>query len=103
MSFATRYMTETTPLKSGDVSCRVFAWIGQSFESCENCGKPYWDHKYNAVYGGSKSSVRIKIYQSWSKKWYWRPVTIITPESAEATKAKWDGYLEWVALGRGSS
>jgi hypothetical protein len=88
-------ITETTPSRSGDTTCRIFAWVGQSFESCEDCSKPYWDHMYMYPLGNNKGQFRIKKYKSWLKKWYWTPVEIITPESAEKTRAKWEGYSSW--------
>lgn len=27
--------------------CPGFAWIGQPITSCDNCGKPAWDHDYD--------------------------------------------------------
>jgi hypothetical protein len=27
--------------------CAGFVWIGQSFKYCDECGKPYWDHRYD--------------------------------------------------------
>ncbi len=33
--------------ESGDTPepCRGFRWIGQSFASCDECGKPAWEHE----------------------------------------------------------
>lgn len=28
-----------------DPECRGFKWIGQSFASCDGCGKPAWEHE----------------------------------------------------------
>lgn len=27
--------------------CPGFQWIGQSFEHCDGCGEPYWEHEYD--------------------------------------------------------
>jgi hypothetical protein len=24
-------------------ACESFRWVGQTFASCDNCGKPYWE------------------------------------------------------------
>lgn len=29
-----------------DVVCKGFAWLGQSFKYCDDCGHPYWEHSH---------------------------------------------------------
>lgn len=43
-------MREAAEQSSADkpVLCKGFQWIGQSFASCDGCGKPYWEHDYDA-------------------------------------------------------
>ena len=31
--------------------CDVFRWVGQSFRSCDDCGKPFWEHHFRHRYG----------------------------------------------------
>ena len=26
-------------------ACRGFCWVGQSFSSCDDCGRPAWEHE----------------------------------------------------------
>lgn len=90
---------ETEPSRSGYEECLVFAWIGQTFEFCDDCGKPYWEHLYDPTYGDDKGTYRVKVYEKHSKIWYWKKVNPITPERRQAVKDKWDGQHEW-ALNR---
>lgn len=87
--------TECEPSRSGDKTCYIFAWIGQSFESCDDCGKPYWEHLFDPVYGGSKGTYRVKAYTAYNDKWHWKPVNPISPDSREKTRRKWEGYYQW--------
>jgi hypothetical protein len=80
------------PSRSGDKTCYIFKWVGQSFESCDECGKPYWNHLFRPAFGGSKGDYRIKKYSKRFKCWVWTPVYPITAEEREATKIKWEGY-----------
>lgn len=86
---------ECEPSRSGDTTCRIFAWIGQSFESCDGCGKPYWEHLFDPTYGGETGTYRVKHYVEYQDRWEWRRVNPITPDGRAATRAKWDGYYEW--------
>lgn len=82
----------TTPSRSGDKTCYIYAWIGQSFEFCDNCGKPYWEHPYRYAVGGFKGDFRVKRHLGYVDKWVWENAVIITKEEAEKTRAKWEGY-----------
>lgn len=33
-----------SPKREAKPACRGFRWIGQSFASCDGCGKPAWEH-----------------------------------------------------------
>lgn len=94
------------PPLSGDKTCRVFQWIGQSFENCDRCGRPYWEeHLYEPTYGGSKGQFRVKVYIRTSKDkeiWYWEWVNVITNEEREACRKKWDGANAYYARMRSS-
>jgi hypothetical protein len=85
---------ECEPSRSGDKTCYIFAWIGQSFEFCDTCGRPYWDHLYDPAYGGTKGTFRIKAYVSYNDKWEWRRVNPIPSKDREQVKKKWSGYHE---------
>ena len=58
-----------------------FHWIGQSFASCENCGKPAWEHAGMHALGDpaanpfAEGGWRLEPWQ---------------PGEAERIKAKWD-------------
>jgi hypothetical protein len=93
----------TEPSRSGNKDCLIFQWIGQSFESCDGCGKPYWEHLYDPAYGGSKGEFRVKVYVKYADKWEWRRVTVITPDKREATREKWEGYLKYARTPAGSA
>lgn len=80
---------ETTPSRSGDTTCQVFAWVGQSFKHCGECGRPYWEHLYEPVFGSAKGDFRVKHYVKWRAAWVWREVTVITPTMAERCRARW--------------
>ncbi|WP_308491046.1 hypothetical protein [Microbacterium terrisoli] len=41
-------------------ACETFAWVGQPFTHCDDCGRPYWEHTYE--WGlGANAGKRIKI------------------------------------------
>lgn len=70
--------------------CQIFQWIGQRFDTCDGCGRPYWKHMYNPPYGGAKPLFRIR--QGDRSSWVWRPVgSIITAAEADAMRDKWGG------------
>lgn len=83
-----------TPSRSGDKTCYIFTWIGQGFDTCEVCARPYWYHLYNPAYGGSKGTFRVKTYISYNDSWEWRRVDPIEPDDREAIKQKWSGYTK---------
>ena len=31
--------------------CDVFEWVGQSFRSCDACGRPFWEHHFRRPLG----------------------------------------------------
>jgi hypothetical protein len=85
---------ECEPSRSGDTTCYIFHWIGQSFEFCDMCGKPYWEHLFDPAYGGKPGLYRIKHYVKYKDAWEWRRVYPITPKSREQTRYKWEGYYD---------
>ena len=63
-------------------ACRGFWWIGQSFSSCDECGRPAWEHEGEmrlrdgaTPFGGDDC-------------WELRPWG---PGEADAIKRKWAG------------
>ena len=56
--------------------CEGFHWIGQSFATCDNCGRPAWEHKGmcepGEPFGGEHERIRE-----------WKP------GEADAIRAKW--------------
>ncbi len=35
-----------------NAECEAFAWIGQPITSCDDCGRPAWDHAGRSKSGG---------------------------------------------------
>jgi len=68
------YRVADTPGPSED--CLIFAWIGQTFESCDECGRPDREHPYTPVYGDDRPDLYIKQYDRLSKNWEWRPIKV---------------------------
>jgi hypothetical protein len=86
------------------VICQIFVWIGQTFESCDNCGTPFWEHLYEPPVGGQKPLFHVRQWVDGRKEWVWKPVgKLITRERAERCREKWDGYTAWAAAGNASS
>lgn len=62
--------------------CLIFAWIGQEWNSCEECGKPLWEHMFHPPYGGQKPRFHVKQFvpdhpwtgRSGKGRWVWKPV-----------------------------
>ena len=59
--------------------CEGFAWVGQSFASCEECGRPYWEHSHDRRSGGSDGPFGLGLR-----------LVPITPEQARGCRMKWD-------------
>ena len=59
-----------------DNGCLAFHWIGQTFASCNECGKPFWEHSHDARSVGGPFSDR------------WRRV-VISRQAAEYCRARW--------------
>jgi len=67
------------PLRAAG-ECRGFRWIGQSFASCDGCGKPAWEHDGILQHrAGTPLSLG-------GDNWELRPWA---PGEAEARKRKW--------------
>lgn len=74
-------------------TCRVFAWLGQSMNSCESCGLPYWEHMYVPPLGRDKPRFYVRQYTPWNDHWHWEPVgAVITREQAELVKSRWERH-----------
>ena len=61
--------------------CRGFRWIGQSFATCDGCGRPAWEHE---------GEMRLKAGAGpfgGDEIWELRPWK---PGEAEAIRRKWD-------------
>jgi len=56
--------------------CFIFAWIGQSFESCDECGRPNREHLYRPTYGDERPDLYVKHYVKYLRRWEWRPVVV---------------------------
>ena len=72
-------MTAARPDPAGtEPECRGFYWIGQPFSSCDNCGRPAWEHDgmqepdRDNPFSGDPGTVRV-----------WEP------GEADAIRAKW--------------
>lgn len=72
--------------------CVKFWWIGQGFDTCDNCAEPYWEHRYEAAVGGQEPEEVILVQYPWSSEPTCEPVMRITAERAEACRRKWEGY-----------
>lgn len=59
------------------MKCRGFHWIGQPLTSCDNCGRPAWEHD-----GMDKPAVPFSTAPSALVPW--------EPGEAEAIRRKWD-------------
>jgi len=60
--------------------CLIFRWVGQSFESCDQCGEPRWVHCYDPPYGGARPIFYVRQYTPWRNAWFWEPVGSLIPE-----------------------
>lgn len=56
--------------------CRAWAWIGQPFTSCDECGKPFWEHSHEWIPLNGPFSTR------------WRRAVIST-NVARIVRARW--------------
>lgn len=41
------YLCDSANCEAVARGCKGFRWIGQSWDCCDGCGKPYWEHAYN--------------------------------------------------------
>lgn len=58
-------------------TCPAFAWVGQTFASCDECGEPYWNHTHRYAVGvGEPFGGGLVLVP-------------ITAEEAEAARRKW--------------
>jgi hypothetical protein len=84
---AERFLRSLLPLEADPVpevasDCPGFKWIGQSFATCDGCGKPAWEHE-----GEMRLRKGAKLVSAGSEgDWELRPWK---PGEAEAIKRKW--------------
>lgn len=64
-------------------ACRGFQWIGQSFATCDGCGRPAWEHEGELRL---RAGATIASPVSSEHNWEMRPWG---PGVAEAIKRKW--------------
>lgn len=82
-------LAEATKASDPDVpvspakSCEGFVWVGQSFQYCDSCGRPYWEHKHE-----------MQTLRKSSSPFESRPETLkpvpITSEEAHRCRMRWD-------------
>lgn len=74
-------MTETSyDLMLRPRACPAFEWVGQALISCDECGKPWWDHSHEA-----RNSPTYGVFAG-------RTLRVIIPRAkAVATRRKWTG------------
>lgn len=70
------WMRVAPPVKA---ACRGFAWVGQSFKYCEDCGQPYWEHTHDKQVNREKGPFD-------EGPWLYVP---ITDEQKASVRAKW--------------
>jgi hypothetical protein len=56
--------------------CFIFAWIGQSFNTCDECGQPDYKHLYRYLFGNERPDLYVKHFAKHLRRWEWRPVKI---------------------------
>jgi hypothetical protein len=69
----------TTPSRSGDTTCQVFQWIGQRYDTCDDCGRPERTHLYRPTLGRERPDLRVKVYRERDQVWLWEPVMVLPP------------------------
>jgi hypothetical protein len=77
---ATNRPNTEEPVMSEAPRCYAFEWIGQPFSSCNNCGKPYWEHTHD-----SRSQRRDGTSVPFGHRFH----KAISKEEAQACKKKW--------------
>lgn len=60
-------------------TCPGFQWVGQSFQYCDGCGEPYWDHQYDCQIDRDSGPFGTR----WKRK-------LISKESKARVKARWE-------------
>lgn len=64
-------------------ACKGFQWIGQSWEHCNGCSRPAWEHEgYEEM--GASSAEQTEPEQDEPKELELRPVVRLTPEELAA-------------------
>lgn len=74
------YISLTAPAPEPPELCRGFRWVGQSFASCDRCGRPAWEHQgEERVREGATVLLGDDAFEV--RPW--------KPGEAEAIRAKW--------------
>lgn len=66
--------------------CKGFVWIGQPITSCDNCGRPAWDHDHLQTLDRAAGPFSPKwVYKPWAAELVedWHATGRIIPERYE--------------------
>ena len=74
------YVSLREPAPVPPAACPGFRWIGQSFASCDSCGRPAWEHEGEMRPRGGASPFS-------DDGWEMRPWA---PGQAEAIRRRWE-------------
>lgn len=72
-----RNRRQTAPSRSGVTRCFVYKWIGQRYDTCDDCGRPEREHLYRPTFRGQRPDMHVKVYERWTKTWRWEPVKVL--------------------------
>lgn len=61
--------------------CKGFQWVGQTFASCDGCGKPFWEHEFDTRAKPGSGPFDDEPFD----------YVPISDEQKAATRAKWEG------------
>jgi len=73
--------TRVTDEPGPSTTCVIFRWIGQSFQTCDECSAPVTQHLYHPTYGGGRPELYVKQWDRFLKRWEWQAVTVIKRKS----------------------
>jgi hypothetical protein len=79
--FLRSLLPEPDAAPTPEPDCPGFQWIGQSFATCDRCGKPAWEHESEMRL---REGAKLAIGGAWD--WELRPWK---PGEAEAIKRRW--------------
>jgi hypothetical protein len=87
MTMNDRASTYTLMTRRHRAACPAFAWIGQSFAHCDDCGEPYWDHTHRYALGDENRQATTAGPFAPSRHQF---LKVITRKEADAVRAKWE-------------